>query len=121
MIRACLTISLVAAFPAAAADMLQLQQTVLPEENATVALLVDRDRVATARLRQSSKPPYVVEVTLIGEPNISLAVNCKDLAGARQVFDALRTSTTPIQRIGGWPRMCGIARRRTECPRIFAH
>jgi hypothetical protein len=101
MIRAWLTISMVAAFPAAAADMLQLQQTVLPDENATVALFVDRDRVATARLRQGAKPPFVVEVTLIGEPNISLAVNCKELAGARQVFDALRTRSPAMLDVSG--------------------
>src|SRR5262249_3845855 len=91
MIRACLMISMVAAFPAAAADTLQLQQTVPPGDSATVAMSVDRDRVVTARLRQSAKPPYVVEVPLIAEPNINLAVKCKDLAGARQVLDALRS------------------------------
>ena len=79
-----------AAAPAGAADMLLLQQTVLPGEAASVVLMVDRERVAVARLRQETKPPYVVEITVVGEPNILLSVNCQDVAGARQVLDALR-------------------------------
>ena len=52
----------------AAADTLMLQQMVRPDEAATVALVVDRDRLVTARIRQGAKPPYKVEMTLVGEP-----------------------------------------------------
>lgn len=79
-----------AAVPAAA-DMLMLQQTVLPDEAASVALLIDRDRVAAARLRQGKNPAYAVEITLAAEPNLVLTVSCQDVAGARQVLDALRS------------------------------
>lgn len=75
----------------AAADMLMLQQTVLPDEAASVALLVDRERVAVVRLRQGTKPAYAVEITLAAEPNLVLTVSCQDVAGARQVLDALRS------------------------------
>jgi hypothetical protein len=52
----------VSALPAAAADMLLLQRTVLPDETAaSVVLLVDRERVALARIRQGAEPPFVVE------------------------------------------------------------
>ena len=75
----------------AAADMLMLQQTVLPDEAASVALLIDRDRVAAVRLRQGKKPAYAVEITLAAEPNLVLTISCQDVAGARQVLDALRS------------------------------
>lgn len=78
------------AAPAAATDMLLLQQTVLPDESAPIVLMVDRDRIASALIRQAAKPGYVVEITLVAEPNIVLDVNCQDVAGARQVVDALR-------------------------------
>ncbi len=76
--------------PAAAADLLLLQQTVLPDEAASVVMVLDRERVALAVLRQSAKRGYVVEVTLAGDPNLVVTVNCQDVAGGRQVLDALR-------------------------------
>ncbi len=82
---------LVLALPCAAADTLMLQQTARPNEAATLALVVDRDRLASARLRQAAKPPYVVELTLATQPVTSLAVRCQDLAGAGQVLDAVRS------------------------------
>jgi hypothetical protein len=92
MRRACLTVVALAvgAAPAAAADMLFLQQTVLPDETAPVILMVDRERVAMALLRQAAKTRYVVEVTLVGQPNLTLSVTCQDVAGGRQIVDALR-------------------------------
>jgi hypothetical protein len=93
MVRTHLQIGAVAALTAtpAAADMLMLQQTVLPDEAASVALLVDRERVAVVRLRQGTKPAYLVEITLAAQPNLVVTVNCQDVAGARQVLDALRS------------------------------
>jgi hypothetical protein len=90
-----------AAAPAAAADMLQLQRTVQPDEAAQTILLVDRERVAVARIRQEPKPSYLVEITVIGEPNIVLAINCQDLAGARQVLDALRPRGAAMLDVSG--------------------
>ncbi len=85
----------------AAADILMLQQTVRPDEAATVALVVDRDRLLTARIRQGTKPPYKVEMTLVGEPNLTLTVHCQDLAGARQLLDTLRTRGTATLDVSG--------------------
>ena len=85
----------------AAADTLMLQQKVRPDEAATDALVVDRDRLLTARIRQGAKPPYKVEMTLVGEPNLALTVYCQDLAGARQVLDALRTRGAAILDVSG--------------------
>ncbi len=91
----------VAGAPATAADMLLLQQSALPDEAAPVGLLVDRERVAVARLRQATKPSHVVEITLVGEPNILLSVSCQDLAGARQVLDALRGRSVTTLDVSG--------------------
>jgi hypothetical protein len=85
-----LTALVAGAAPAAAADLLFLQQTVLPEETAPVMLVVDRERVAMALLRQAARNRFVVEVTLVGQPNLTLSVTCQDVAGGRQVVDALR-------------------------------
>ena len=104
MIRASLAIGTVAALavaPARAADILQLQQTVRPDEAAAVAMLVDRERVAHALLRQTAKHGYLVEITLAGEPNIVLAINCQDVAGGRQVLDALRGRGVPTLDLSG--------------------
>jgi hypothetical protein len=92
MIRAhlVLTALVTGAGPAAAADLLFLQQTVLPEETAPVMLVIDRERVAMALLRQTARNRFVVEVTLVGQPNLTLSVTCQDVAGGRQVVDALR-------------------------------
>ncbi len=92
MIRATLTLAALATgtSPALAVDMLRLQQTVLPDEAAPVLVMVDRERVAMAQLRQTGKAGYEVEVTLVGEPNIVLSVKCQDIAGGRQLVDALR-------------------------------
>ena len=73
-----------------ATDLLLLQQAVLPEEAARVQLLVDRGRVVVAELRKEAKPPYLVQITLEGQPPIVLNVRCQDIAGAKQVLDALR-------------------------------
>ena len=91
----------IAAAPAAAADMLLLQQTVLPEAAASVVLMVDRERVAVARLLQRPKSTYLVEITLIGEPNIQLGVTCQNVASARQVLDALRARSIPTLDVSG--------------------
>ena len=91
----------IAAVPAAAADMLLLQQTVLPEEAASVVLMVDRERVAVARLLQRPKSTYLVEITLIGESNIQLGVTCQNVASARQVLDALRARGIPTLDVSG--------------------
>jgi hypothetical protein len=82
--------SMAGAAPVSAADMLLLQQTVLPDESAPVIMLVDRERVAVAQLRQAAKNGYVLEVMLVGEPNVTLRVTCQDVAAGRQVVDALR-------------------------------
>jgi hypothetical protein len=76
--------------PAAAGDMLLLQRTAPPDEAASPVLLVDRDRVVLARIRQGADPRLTVEVTLTGEPNLAVSVSCEDLASARQVLEALR-------------------------------
>jgi hypothetical protein len=55
-----------------------------------VIMLVNRERVAVAQLRQAAKNGYVLEVTLVGEPNVTLRVTCQDVAAGRQVVDALR-------------------------------
>ena len=91
----------IAAAPAAAADMLLLQQTVLPEEAASVVLMVDRERVAVARLIQRPRSAYLVEITLIGEPNLQLDISCQNMAGARQVLDALRARSIPMLDVSG--------------------
>ena len=73
-----------------ATDLLLLQQAVLPEEAPRMQLLLDRERVVVAELRKEAKPPYLVHITLEGQPLIVLNVRCQDVAGARQVLDALR-------------------------------
>ena len=78
------------AAPATADDLFMLQQAVLPDETASIFMVLDRDRVALALLRQLGKRGYVVEVTLVGEPNIVVTVNCGDVASGRQVLEALR-------------------------------
>ena len=92
---------LVLALPCAAADTLLLQQTARPNEAATLALVVDRDRLASARLRQGAGPPYLVELTLATQPVTGLAIRCQDLAGARQVLDALRTRSPATLDVSG--------------------
>jgi hypothetical protein len=103
MIRANLVLTALLLWPAAASamDALLLQQTVLPDEQAAVQLLVDRDRVALAQLRQAGKDSYVVELTLVGDPNLTVRVTCRDLAGGRQVIDALRPRGAQILDVSG--------------------
>lgn len=92
---------LVLAVPCAAADTVMLQQAARPNEAATLAVVVDRDRLASARLRQGAKPPYVVELTLATQPSTSLSIRCQDLAGARQVLDAVRTRGPAVLDVSG--------------------
>lgn len=75
---------------AQASDVLILQRTVAADEKAPAQLLLDRERVVAALLRQAAKDRYLVELTLAAQPNLVLQVTCRDLAGAQQVMDALR-------------------------------
>ena len=84
------TAAALAAAPAGAADLVQLQQTVLPDEAAPVVMMLDRERVMQVLLKETAKGVSVVDVTLAGEPNIVVTVSCRDQAGGRQVLDAIR-------------------------------
>ena len=88
-VATCVALPLAAAC-ANAGDPLMLQQTELPEEAGRVQLLLDRERVVMAELRKQAKPPYLVQITLEGQPPIVVSVRCLELGDARQVMDALR-------------------------------
>ena len=90
-----------AAKDAGASDLLLLQQAVPPEVAARVQLLLDRERVIMAELRQQAKPPHLVEITLDGRPPIVLAVRCQDVASARQVLEALRPRSSANLDVSG--------------------
>jgi len=86
---------------ALAADMLLLQQTVLPEESAPVLLQIDRERLAVAQVRKDRQKVFLVEITLVGQPAIVLTVRCQDLAGARQLLDALHPGGSSTLDVSG--------------------
>jgi hypothetical protein len=88
--------------PAArATDLLLLQQTVLPDETAPVLMQIDRQRPAVAQVRKDKQKAYLVEITLVGQPAIVLSVRCQDLAGARQLLDALRPGGSSTLDVSG--------------------
>ena len=86
---------------AGATDALLLQQTAPAGEKATLQLLVDRDRLALAELRQAAKDSYLVELTLAADPNLVLRITCRDLAAGQQVIDALRPRGVPVLDLSG--------------------
>ena len=82
--------ALAPAQPAAAADMLLLQQRLEGEKEAATFVMLDRERISLVRVTRRSGIEHQVEVTLepLGEPQLEL--RCTDLAAARQVLEALR-------------------------------
>jgi hypothetical protein len=94
-VPACLAaaMTLGASCPSArAADILLLQQTVPPDQPGTAFLLIDRDRLLLARAKKEKGSEHTVEVTLAGEPPLTLTLRCIDQAAARQLLDALRAN-----------------------------
>lgn len=76
--------------PLAHADTLVLEQIVPADAGGTAFLLIDRDRLALARVVKEKGTAHAVELTLATEPTITLSLHCSDQAAARQVLDALR-------------------------------
>lgn len=89
-LAACCLLAAIVLAPVARADMLVLEQIVPADAGGTAFLLIDRDRLALARVRKEKGTAHVVELTLATEPTITLSLNCSDQAAARQLLDALR-------------------------------
>jgi hypothetical protein len=86
------------AFPpltARAADMLLLQQIVQPDQSGTAFLQIDRARLVLARAKKQKGFEHTVELTLAGEPPLSVMVRCIDQAATRQLLEALRPGGPP--------------------------
>jgi hypothetical protein len=76
--------------PAARADALLLQQAVPADQAGNVFLLIERARLVLARVRKEKGREHALELTLAGEPTVTVTLRCVDQAAARQVLDALR-------------------------------
>jgi hypothetical protein len=90
---------------AQAADMVLLQQNVVPDQAGVAFLMIDRDRLVAVRARKEKGFEHVIELTLVAEPVATLSLRCVDQAATRQVLDALRPRGTAALDISGRCRL----------------
>jgi hypothetical protein len=88
-----------------AADMVLLQQNVVPDQAGIAFLMIDRERLVAARARKEKGFEHVLEITLMAEPVVTLSLRCVDQAATRQVLDALRPRGAPTLDVSGRCRL----------------
>jgi hypothetical protein len=78
------------ALPAAAADLLQLQQTLQPGTAGRTYVLIDRSRISSVQVERGTGTEQTITVTLDPESKPRFTFRCIDEAAVRQLLDALR-------------------------------